>query len=160
MEKYNLLTVISFENPHITKGGSKLKKVKCKCECGNEISVLYQNVKNGNSKSCGCLNIQKRQKHNLRSHPLYKTYYNILQRCNNPNKKGYENYGGRGIKCLFKDVEHFYNTMINTWQNGLSIERIDVNGNYEPNNCKWIPMQEQHKNKRKTTSAPILAMQC
>ena len=50
--------------------------------------------------------------------------------------------------------------MINTWQKGLSIERIDVNGNYEPNNCKWISMQEQHKNKRKTTSAPILAMQC
>ena len=62
MEKYNLLSVISFENPHITKGGSKLKKVKCKCECGNEVHVLYQNVKNGNSKSCGCLNIQKRQK--------------------------------------------------------------------------------------------------
>jgi len=86
-------------------------------------------------------------------HPIYKTYDGMKQRCYNPNNKGYPNYGGRGITICDRWLESFDNfveDMYPSYQKGLSIERNDFNGNYELDNCCWIPMSEQGKNTRKS----------
>ncbi len=94
-------------------------------------------------------------KHGLcieKKHPLYKRYYSMKERCYNLNSLAYKNYGGRGInicKEWLEDVMNFYNwAMANGYQEHLTLDRIDVNGNYEPSNCRWITDYEQRLNKR------------
>ena len=94
---------------------------------------------------------------NISKRPEYKMFHAIKQRCNNPNCSKYPNYGGRGIKICDRWVEKGVNGFINFLEDmgdrpegDYSIERIDVNGNYEPENCKWILMSEQSLNKRTT----------
>jgi hypothetical protein len=93
-------------------------------------------------------------KHGLRNHPLYAIWLQMKQRCYNENNASYPGYGGRGISVCSEwkdDFAVFYDWAINSgWQKGLSIERVDFNGNYEPSNCTWIPMSEQSKNTRLT----------
>jgi len=85
-------------------------------------------------------------------HPIYDTWLNMKQRCTNPNSHKYKDYGGRGIKICprwannFKD---FSEDMFESWKPNLTIERIDNDGDYEPQNCKWIPHADQAKNKRR-----------
>jgi hypothetical protein len=81
---------------------------------------------------------------------LYMIWATMLQRCNTPTSKRYHNYGGRGISVCpeWRTFEGFAADMGPTYQEGLSIERINVNGHYEPGNCTWIPMSEQAKNRR------------
>lgn len=94
--------------------------------------------------------MKKNYKHGLHKHPLYKTYYNIIGRCNNPNMIRYERYGGRGIKVCDEWLNgflYFYKWAIeNGYEEGLSIERVNVNGNYEPSNCIFIPIGKQSSN--------------
>lgn len=91
-------------------------------------------------------------KHGLKGHPLYKTWSHMKTRCYNKNCPDYKDYGGRGIVVcdLWKNdfVEFLYWALKHGWEKGLSIERIDVNQDYSPNNCMWIPMSEQSKNRR------------
>jgi hypothetical protein len=90
--------------------------------------------------------------HGLRNHPLYRTWQNIKSRCYNPNCKDYKYYGERGIRVCEeweKDfVEFLYWALKHGWEKGLTIERKDFNKGYSPNNCIWIPMKEQSKNRR------------
>lgn len=150
-KKYNRLTVIKrLEN---SKDGSP--RWLCKCDCGNYTKVLGKNLKNNSVKSCGCLiieNNKEHSKHNLCDTRLYSIWQNILNRCRNKKLKSYKNYGARGIKVCKeweKDFINFYNwAMANGYKDNLTIERINVNGNYEPNNCKWISIKKQSYNKR------------
>lgn len=91
-------------------------------------------------------------KHGLKNHPLYKTWICMKTRCYNPKCKDYKDYGSRGITVCneWKDdfVEFLYWALKHGWEKGLSIERIDFNKGYSPDNCKWIPMSEQSKNRR------------
>lgn len=91
-------------------------------------------------------------KHGLSNHPLYKTWKRMKNRCYNSKCKDYKDYGGRGITIcdLWRDdfVEFFYWALEHGWKNGLSLERIDCNKGYCPENCKWIPLSEQSKNRR------------
>ena len=144
-KKFGKLTVIKF------KEISKDKKAiwYCQCECGKIIETSTHSLKSGNSTSCGCSRI-KYKKFNER---LYRIWAGIKTRCFNEKKKEYKNYGGRGIKICDEWLEYknFYIwAMTNGYKDNLTIERIDVNGNYEPNNCTWITIQEQQKNKRNT----------
>ena len=117
-----------------------------KCVCGNEFNSQMQDVKSGKTKSCGCLKVT----HGLKSHRLYSVWKAMISRCTNQANKGYKNYGGRGITVCDRwlDIQNFIEDMYPTYKEGLTIERIEVDGNYEPNNCEWVTRQVQNRNKR------------
>ena len=123
-----------------------------KCQyCGKEWESIIDSVQKGHTKSCGCL--YKRgngTKHSLVRHPLYKTWNAMKHRCYNHKYKSYKDYGGRGIAICdrWMDIEKFIEDMFPTWEEGLSLDRIDVNGNYCVDNCRWVTNEIQHRNTR------------
>lgn len=122
------------------------------CDCGKEKTVRSDCLKNGTTKSCGCLNYENRpSKHGKSSTKLYHVWASMKNRCNNMNDTNYHHYGGRGITYSpeWEKFEPYYEWSINNgYREGLSIDRIDVNGNYEPSNCRWVTMSFQQNNKR------------
>lgn len=126
----------------------------CKCVCGKELTVLTQNLKSRNSASCGCKSRtgpNPRHGHTVGrvKTPTYKCWENMIQRCTNPNRDGYENYGGRGISVCERWMvfDNFLEDM-GEKPEGLQIDRIDNDGNYEPDNCHWVTVSENMKNRR------------
>ena len=117
--------------------------------CKNTFEAIFNNVKRGNTKSCGCLNGDA---HGLTSHRFYKTWYNMVQRCTNTMRQDYKDYGGRGITVCkeWLDIKNFVAWCDLTHPNieGVSLDRIDVNGNYGPNNCRWADKTTQVINQR------------
>lgn len=149
-KKFGKLCVLS-ELDERAKGGGK--QYRCKCECGNITIVRSDHLKNGHTTSCGCnkIMITSHRKSNTR---MFKIWDKIKQRCYNHNDISYKNYGKRGIKMCDEwrnDFMKFYNWSItHCYNDNLSIDRIDVNGNYEPNNCRWVDNETQQNNKRNT----------
>lgn len=132
----------------------------CKCDCGNEKVLRGDTLEV--VRSCGCLkkeqditNLHIKNNHEMTYHPVYSIWHAMVSRCNNPNDFAYKDYGGRGISVCsdWTDIRNFARWADETGfqkGNGLSIERVDVNGNYCPENCVWIPRSEQAKNRRNT----------
>lgn len=146
---YNMLTVIK-RLPNDSSGATVWE---CQCECGRITKVRSNNLKNGNVKSCGCLKHRSTSTtHNKSNTKLYGIWNAMRQRCYNPNYHAYKNYGGRGITICddwVNSFNNFYNWAINNgYQEGLSIERINVDDNYYPNNCTWITLAQQAQNRR------------
>ena len=131
-----------------------------RCECGNltEKNPYYFSSKNDKGKRCkecsSKLKSSLSTKHGLINHPLYRKWQDMLNRCRNNNRRKYNCYGGRGIKVCdewVNDFKKFYDWSIkNGYKDGLTIDRIDVDGNYEPTNCRYISILEQGYNKRNT----------
>lgn len=131
---------------------------RCRCDCNEETIVQGSKLRGGQTKSCGCLfdeYMQDRIKYFYKDRvhqKLYKTWACMKQRCYNPHNASYNNYGGRGITVCqeWKDnFLNFYNWAINNHYNDkLIIERKNVNGNYDPTNCKWATAKEQQNNTR------------
>jgi hypothetical protein len=127
---------------------------RCICECGTEKIVVSSTLKNGTSTSCGCnigLSARKRlTKHGMADTKPHMIWCTMRQRCENEKAKAFEWYGARGIKVCerWQSFENFWEDMGPTWSPGLSIDRIDVNGNYEPGNCRWVPKESQSANRR------------
>lgn len=127
---------------------------ECKCDCGKTGKFKEDALKSGNTKSCGCLNhdmlVKRNTTHNLSHTKLYKIYHGIKKRCYNPKDSHYEYYGGKGIimcKEWLADFRNFYDWAINNgYKESLSIERLDIYGNYTPENCTWIPRCAQSRN--------------
>lgn len=156
-KRYNRLTVISFHGD-----GRWL----CRCDCGNYKIINGSSLKNGNTKSCGCIHSEQlakrnsdNRKHGHTDDRLYGIWHGIKQRCCDPNRKDYKNYGGRGIKVCdewLNDFSAFREWAIasgydyNAKFMECTIDRIDNNGNYEPDNCHWVSMKEQTKTRRDT----------
>lgn len=136
----------------------------CKCDCGNETVVTLSHLKGGQTRSCGCLLKETRKtsgkksgigirtkKHGDFGTRLYRIWAAMKRRCCNPHTKYYSDYGGRGIRVcsLWMDYVSFREwALSNGYADGLSIDRINVNGNYEPENCRWTTMKGQQNNRR------------
>lgn len=138
----------------IEESGKLGKKVAwlCKCDCGNYTRVRAHHLKGGQIVSCGCYHNEVNATHRLTSTKLYRAWASMKDRCYNTNAVEYKRYGSRGIKVCDEwrnNFEAFYGwAMANGYEDGLSIDRIDVNGNYEPNNCRWVDMKTQGRNRR------------
>ena len=146
-QKFNNLTVLSFAHR---------KKEKyfwlCKCDCGNETIVESYRLRKGLTKSCGCLRIKANTKHGVWNSKIYRIYFGMLARCYKPRDKYYKYYGQKGIKVCEEWKNNFKNfyewALKNGYKEGLSIDRIDSDKNYEPLNCRWVTLKEQGRNKK------------
>lgn len=142
------LTVIKFAGFNNTPHSFWL----CKCDCGNEKIIRGYSLKSGNTKSCGCLNIENSKKSNTKHNKYgsreYITWKGMIQRCNNPKATRYKNWGGKGITICkrWEKFENFYEDM-GKRPEGMTLDRIDNDGNYELKNCKWATSTEQNNNK-------------
>lgn len=135
----------------------------CKCSCGKECVVLGYHLRTGHTTSCGN-RVHKKgiqnpcYRHGKRNTRLYKIYYNMKDRCYNVNNKKYNCYGKRGIKICdewLSDFMNFYNWAIdNGYDEKLTIDRINNDGNYEPDNCRWLSRQAQNWNTSRTKNRP------
>ena len=136
--RYGRLVCLSWEKFGGTRGD--MSYWKCKCDCGNTAVVSIHFLKNSPTPSCGCWLDENRSKFNLQhgmsNSPEYSVYKKVKQRCENPNNEEYENYGGRGIRCLFASFDEFYEAL-GERPNNASIERHNVNDDYRPGNCYW-----------------------
>lgn len=127
----------------------------CKCDCGNEKEIAAANLKSGRTTSCGCYSRGLKRKtgtHGMTNTRIFHEWQSMLQRCNNPNNQRYEDYGGRGIKVCDEWIDSFVSfcewSMDNGYDEALTLDREDVDGNYSPDNCRWVTNFEQQSNKR------------
>lgn len=167
-KRFGRLVVLEQAEYHIDKKGRKIRMWKCKCDCGNETIVRHGGLQRGTTTSCGCFHKEivgsLNRTHGLSANcgRLYPLWKSIKYRCYNKNSKSYSQYGGRGIAMCDEwknDFLAFHDWAIaNGYKeektdkglNILTIDRIDVNGNYEPSNCRFVTNDVQAKNKRNT----------
>ena len=124
----------------------------CECTCGNKKEVSSRAMSSGSTKSCGCLKIEVNSSHGMSYSTEAKTWYRIKDRCCNPNSHAYSRYGERGITVCnrwLESFENFYEDMGDKPSPNHSIERLDVNKGYSPDNCVWTTTEKQNRNVRK-----------
>lgn len=149
-QKFGRLTVVNF----ISIFNSKTKWA-CKCDCGKSTVADGSHLKQGATRSCGCLQDEQlaaaRTKHGLSRTPEYKAYNAMISRCLNKDDAAYSNYGGRGIEVCFRWIQSFENFLTDMGvrpSNKHSLDRIKNELGYSPENCRWATKQEQDNNKR------------
>lgn len=159
--KFSRLEVIEELEPIFTKGGNKQRKFLCRCVCGNKKEILMGSLLSGKTKSCGCLhkeNKGREKKHGFRSNKInsamkrtYETWRSMRRRCfDKKNKKKYILYGGRGI-TICKEWDEFLIFLKDMGERpiGKTLDRVNNDGNYCKENCRWATPKEQASNRRK-----------
>jgi len=156
-KKFNKLFVLSFAGIN----NRRMALWNCLCECGTKVIISGTNLRKNRAKSCGCLKKERtallnksgdnNRKHGLYKSSTYKSWSSMIGRCTNKNNSSFNDYGARGIRVCqqwLSDFRFFLKDM-GKRPDGTSLDRIDVDGNYEPNNCRWATAKEQANNKRK-----------
>ena len=159
--RFGRLVAVKRVEDHIEPSGNRIFIWDCQCDCGNSVNVAGYLLRRGTTKSCGCLkreiDLTRLRSHGKSNTRLYKIWLMIKQRCTNPKNSAFMRYGGRGIEMCDEwstNYLNFYNwAMENGWDdkkdlNEQSIDRIDVNGNYEPSNCRFSDRITQANNTR------------
>lgn len=168
MAKFMDLTAKRFGRLTVISRISKTRKWECICDCGNAVIVFSANLMRANTRSCGCLRRETmaashfKHGHNMARKDARTSTYSIwaamIQRCKNPNHHAWDLYGGRGIIVCERwlDFRNFLADM-GVRPIGLTLDRIDPSGNYEPGNCRWATWREQRLNQRRmlTHEAPL-----
>lgn len=153
---FGRLTCIEYAGPYVHKGSLW----KCRCVCGEEVIVQQRHLSSGHTQSCGCLQKERIRNasitHGLSRNDgkvsrLYSVWVGIKNRCFRVKSSDYKHYGGRGITICSEWLEYkpFHDWAIAAgYKEGLSIDRINNDGNYDPANCRWVPMEKQFDNRR------------
>lgn len=149
--QFGRLTVLGFS--HTGKWGKAFWT--CSCDCGAQTSVSGEDLKSGNTASCGCIHREslgnRTRKHGRTGTSIYNRWKEMMARCYNPKHPRYADYGGRGIRVC--DRWHTFTNFLADMGEpppGLTLDRIDNNGNYEPGNCRWATVSEQNSNQRRS----------
>lgn len=154
--RFGKLTVIERADNTLRKSGKTDTLWWCKCSCGNEEPVLRSRgtLQRSANPSCGCGRKDRKTRHGMTDSHLYRVWTDMKTRCTNPKSNRYDCYGGRGITICDDWINSFDCFMewaiSNGYQEGLSLERCDVNSGYNPDNCCWIERTDQAKNKQNT----------
>lgn len=153
---YGRLMVARRVEDSVSSSGIRELMWECVCDCGVHTVCRGKNLKSGYTKSCGCLRRDKTTENNY-THCMsdargYKIWQGMKRRCNNIKDASYPNYGGRGITydTKWETFEGFWKDMEEGYEENLTLERLDVNGNYCKSNCEWIPKEKQSRNTRKS----------
>lgn len=148
-DKFGRLKIVREAEEYVIPSGEKKRRFLCKCICGTEKTVRLDHLKSGNTKSCGCFNIEKvrERRINYEKSSEYKAFHDAKARCQNPKNKFYYRYGGRGIKFLFKSFEDFLKEIGRKPSPELQLDREDNDSHYMKGNIRWITRKEQVINK-------------
>lgn len=150
-KRFGRLTVLGIDE----KNEKKWIQWLCKCDCGNIKSIHGQSLRRGLTKSCGCYNLEalskNKSKHKMTNSRLYKIWIDVHTRVFNTKHRSYKWYGAKGVTIYDEwknSFESFYEwSMNNGYEEHLTLDRIDSNGNYEPSNCRWVTMKKQQNNR-------------
>lgn len=154
-QRFGRLVAITQSGWHPLPSGKRMPVWHCSCDCGSKLNVKKAYLTSGDTTSCGCLRREKaaalKKSHGkANSGSTYDIWVLMRQRCNNPKAKGFRYYGGRGITVCqrWDSFEAFLNDM-GERPPGLTLDRIEADGNYEPGNCRWATWETQNRNKSK-----------